>query len=76
MKMHLEWDFYVLKPEITGKQQSKIFQITEDQKSTEYQNISKMEDQLSHLACQGENSHPCTPVSRTTVVDLCCILSL
>jgi len=29
-----------------------------------------------HLSCQEGGSHPCTPVSHTTVVDLCCILSL
>jgi len=32
--------------------------------------------QFLHLSCQKGGSHPCTPVSHTTVVDLCSILSL
>jgi len=49
-------------------------QLTENQKSTEYRNINKMETPFLHLSCQG--SHPWTPVSHTTVLGLCCILYL
>ena len=35
-----------------------------------------MRAQFVHLACQGGMFAPCTPVSHTTVVDLCCMLSL
>jgi len=62
MKVYSDVDFYILKPEITGKQQSKNSQKTTTYwKPKEYRNISKMEDQFLHLACQGRGSHPCTP---------------
>jgi len=66
--------FYKLKPDITGKQQSKSSeqrkkqQLTENQKSNDYRNITKMGTQFLHLACQRGGSHPCTPVSHTN----CC----
>jgi len=49
MKVYPDVDFYILKPEITVKQQSKTSkkrkkqQLTENQTSTEYRNMSKME---------------------------------
>ena len=73
MKLYPNVAFYIglLKPEITGKQQSKTSekrkkqQLTEKQKSIEYRNTSKMGAQFLHLSRQGE------VLSRTTVVDLC-----
>jgi len=33
-------------------------------------------DPVFAFSLLGEGSHPCNPVSHTTIVDLCCILSL
>jgi len=33
-------------------------------------------DSVFAFTCQGRVSHACNPVSHTTVIDLCCILSL
>jgi len=85
MKVYRYVDFYIgqLKPEITGKQQSKIFRKT--QKATTYWKPKKVycipkykQNGVSVFAfiLSGEGSHPCTFVSHTTVLDLCCILQL
>jgi len=57
MEVYSVVDFYILKPEITGKQQSQNFQktqkqLTENQKNIEYRNISKMVPQFLHIASE------------------------
>ena len=75
-------DSYILKPEITGKQQSQ--NVRKTQKTTTYWKPKKYwipkykqnGGSVFAFTCQGWGSRPYTPVRHTTVVDLCCILSL
>jgi len=81
MKLYPDADFYILKPKLPENNSPKTSEkrkkqhLTENQKSTEYRNISKMGAQFFHLDGQGGGSYHCTPVSHITVADLCCILS-
>jgi len=78
MKANPDVDFYILKPEITGKQQSKKRkkQLSENQKNTECRNINKMVGQFLRLACKGEIrtlvSPSVTPLLYTCVVFFHC----
>jgi len=77
-----EFLYTMLKPEITRKQRSKNFRKTRKtttywklKKNTAYQNIYKPEARFL-FSLLGGRFAPLYPDSHTTVVDLCCNLSL